>query len=315
MNVRDEQIFDVIVVGGGPAGLSAALILGRCRRNVLLIDAGQPRNAAAQAIHGLLGNDGITPRALLEKGRSEIERYGVACVQDVVISAACLAPRPKNIATCFRLETKGGRSLRCRKLLFATGMHDELPDIPGLRECYGLSVHHCPYCDGWEHRDQRIAVYAKKPHEAAGLAVALRGWSPEITVLTGGEALSPEDANRLSRGGIAVRAQAIGRLVHDQGQLRHIELRDGELVLADALFVETIQHPCCDLTKDLGVTCDEPFNARTSRKQKTNVGGVFLAGDADGDVQFVIVAAAEGATAAVAINRELLDEDAPPESP
>lgn len=312
MNADGERIFDVIIVGGGPAGLSAALILGRCRRDVLVIDAGQPRNAAARAIHGLLGHDGITPQALLEKGRSEIERYGVAYDRDVVTAAGCLEPRPKNLPTCFRLETKRGRSLRCRKLLFATGMRDELPDIPGLRECYGLSVHHCPYCDGWEHRDQRIAVYAKQPHEAAGLALALRGWSSEITVLTGGQELSPEDADRLSRRGIRCCKDRIMKLVHDHGILRHVELHGSEPVPADALFVATIQHACCDLTKVLGVTCDEPFNARTSRKQKSNVPGVFLAGDADGDVQFVIVAAAEGATAAVAINRELLDEDAPP---
>ncbi len=191
-------------------------------------------------------------------------------------------------------------------------MRDELPDWPGLRECYGTSVHHCPYCDGWEHRDQRIAVYAKQSDQAAGLAIALRGWSQHITVLTGGDALSSEEANRLSRAGIAWREEPIIRLRHDQGQLQGVELRGDAIVPVDALFFESVQHRGCDLPRMLGVSCDDEFSGRTNRKQKTDVRGVFLAGDADGNVEFVVVAAAEGATAAVAINRELLEEDAPP---
>ncbi len=311
MSIDAERIYHCIVIGGGPAGLSAALVLGRCCRSVLVIDEGHPRNAAARGINGLLGHDGIPPQTLREKGRSEIARYGVNYLQDVLIAAEPAGPGVDMFQTRFRIETRRGQSFQCRKVLFATGMHDELPDFPGLRECYGTSVHHCPYCDGWEHRDQRLAAYAKQPHEAAGLAIALRGWSQQVVVLTCGAELSPDDASRLSRVGITWCTKRVMRLVHDHGQLQQIELQDGQVVPAEALFVETIQRPCCDLINALGVTSDEPFNARTSRKQKTNVPGVFIAGDADGNVEFAVVAAAEGATAAVAINRELLEEDAP----
>jgi len=296
---------DVIIVGGGPAGLSAALVLARARRKVLLFDSGQPRNASATAIHGYLGHDGITPQGLRELGRAEVARYGVEFVDGAVTAAE----RLDGEGSRFRVQTGDGREGVGRKLLFTTGMRDELPDLPGVRECYGASVHHCPYCDGWEHRGERILAYARRAKDAVGLGLALKQWSDPVTVLTGGEPLAEEGKQRLERNGIAWRTEPVIRVLHKGSRLQGVELADGSSLVADALFFETIEQPACELPRQLGAACEENFSARTSRKQKTNVPGLFVAGDADGNVQFAIVAAAEGATAAVAINRELLEED------
>ena len=303
-------MYDVIIVGGGPAGLSAALMLGRARRKVIVIDAGKPRNAAAKHFHGYLGRDGQSPRDLLSDGRKEVARYGVELLDDVTTAADALPQSPNQpFATAFVVRTEGGKSLFGRKILFATGMCDEIPDLPGFRECYGASVHHCPYCDGWEHRDKHLLAYAEDAEKAVGLALALRGWSDRVTALTNGMPLSDDERNSLTKNAIGYREETVVRLLHDGQQLSGVNLGPGGVLEADALFFNTNQRSHCDLPRCLGCTFDQETDDGTHEKQRTNVSGLFLAGDADGDVQFVIVAAGEGATAAVAINRELQEED------
>lgn len=304
-------MYDVAVIGGGPAGLSAALMLGRCRRRVVVVDAGKPRNAAAKIFHGYLGRDHTNPRELLEQGRAEVAKYGVELLQDVAIAAErCDAP---NFATCFSVKTQNGKTLRCRKLLFATGMCDEIPTWQGVAECYGTSVHHCPYCDGWEHRDTHLVAFGSTPSAALGLAQLLRNWSEQVTVVTDGAAIEPADESLARASGIATCTEVIEELVHREGHLESIRFQDGSSLRAEALFFNTSQSPQCQLPCAMGCEIEEAGAVRTRPKQRTNLPGVFLVGDADGDVQFVIVAAAEGATAAVAIHRELQDEDAPRE--
>jgi thioredoxin reductase len=310
MNKPTTAIFDVIIVGGGPAGLAAALMLGRACRRVVLIDAGKPRNAAARNIHGFLGHDGIRPQELLAAGRKEVQRYEVRLIDGEVIQAERLEKSAgQQFVTAFSIQTRDGESLLGRKLLLATGMRDELPEVPGLRECYGITIHHCPYCDGWEHRDKPILIYGDEPNEAVGLALAVRDWSNRVTLLTNGRTAEPEGAERLKQNGINWNAERIVRLVQRAGHIEGVELASQAILPAAAMFVRTHQRLVCRLSQALGVDADEPFAARTSRKQKTNVPGLFIAGDADGNVEFAVVAAAEGATAAVAINRELQDED------
>lgn len=309
-NDNKTSVLDAVIVGGGPAGLNAALILGRACRRVVVIDSGLPRNRAAKKMNGFIGRDGTDPHRLLSDARAEIHRYGVQLVQDTVTDAAAVPdPAKYGVRAAFAVVTKSGREYVARKLLFATGMYDELPPLPGVEACHGTSVHHCPYCDGWEHRGEHLLSYGKDAKAAVGLALALRGWSSEVTVLTDGTQLSADERERLAANGIAWCEEKLVELVHDQGQLRGVRLEAAEMLPASALFFNTDQRPNCQLPLKLGCATDESGRTETSEKQKTAHPGVFVAGDASGNVQMVVVAAAEGATAALAINRELQDED------
>ena len=201
-----------------------------------------------------------------------------------------------------------GRTFRSRKLLLATGVRDVLPPIAEADQFYGRGVHHCPYCDGWEHRDQSLVAYgAGRP--AIGLALSLRTWSERVTACTDGKRVAPKDRQRLERNGIALRTEPIARLEGAGGSLQRVVFEAGPPLECDALFFNTEQFQRSALPERLGCERAEGNQVRTHDKQRTRRPGLFLAGDADGDVQFVIVAAAEGARAAVAINRDLQDED------
>lgn len=302
-------MFDCIVVGGGPAGLSAALVLARACRKVIVFDSGRPRNWAAVEMHGYLSRDRVGPHDFRRVGRDELLHYGVEVREAKVAAARCLPPRERpHPLAAFEVTLDSGQRHVARRVLLATGVVDVLPEIEGFREFYGRSVHHCPYCDGWEHRDQRLAAFGEG-RAAAGLAIALRTWSPQVTACTHGIALDDEDRRALEQNGIQIRQQRVIRLEGSGGQLERIIFDDGPPLPCDALFFNTDQTQRSDLPSMLGCEFTSHGTVDTSPKQRTGVPGLYLAGDADGDVQFVIVAAAEGATAAVAINRELQDED------
>ena len=211
--------------------------------------------------------------------------------------------------SCFRLQTRDGRTFQGRKLLLATGTRDRLPPLQGLRECYGISAHHCPYCDAWEHRDEHLLAYGEEPDAAVGLGLLLTGWSQHVTVLTHGKPLAAEDRRRALRGKLAINDDPIVRLLHTEGRLHGVQLGHGSPLPAKALFFNTNQRPQSDLPQLLGCEMENSFATHTGRRQTTNVPGLFMAGDAGGEVQFAIVAASEGAIAAVAINHQLLQED------
>ncbi len=290
-------MFDVIVVGGGPAGLSAALMLGRCRRRVLLCDDGKPRNRYSRALHGYLTRDGIAPSTLNAIGRDELDQYGIEC-RDVAVSGATRSDEG------FTVSLADGAQEASRFLLIATGVVDDLPEIEGFRDCYGRSIFHCPYCDGWEHRDRRLAVFGRG-RSGEHLALSLETWSPHVVLLTHGSRLDAKRRQRLARNGVEVVTDRIARVAHDEGRLTRVEFTRREALPLDAIFFTTAQHPRCDLAASLGCTFNRKGTVDTGTLSETNIPGVFVAGDASRDAQFVVVAAAEGVKAALAINQAL----------
>jgi thioredoxin reductase len=300
-----SETADVAIVGAGAAGLSAAIVLGRCRRSVVLFDSGSPRNHASHAVNCLLGQDGTPPLALLAKAQSELARYPT--VTRCLSAVTAIIPRGDN----FGIDFEGGVTLNSRKVLLATGLTDDIPNIDGLDRLYGRSVHHCPYCDGFEHRDKAIAVYGAGD-KGAGLALMMKQWSGDVMLFTGGLSDVSENIRaRLQRHSIQVRTEVITRLEGaEDGTLRAIHLHAAGAVYRDAMFFTTGCHQTSDLSERLGCKRDEKGGIIADPvTEESSVKGVYVAGDASREVLLVAVAIAEGAKAAVAINRALLKED------
>ena len=296
--------FDVVIVGAGPAGLSAGLILGRCRRSVLLCDTGRPRNAASRALHGYLTRDGIPPSELRAEGRRELAVYDTVELRDIGAADAVCGDDG-----LFRVTLDDGAVVTSRKLLIATGVCDNLPAIDGIQELYGRSVFHCPYCDGWEVRDQPIAIYGRG-QRGVGLSLELTAWSRDLVLCTDGPAeISDEDRARLARNQIAVREERVSALESQDGILDSIVFAYGEPLARRAMFFTTGQFQRSALAIRLGCEFNDKGTVRTGKYESTHLPGLFVAGDASRAVQWSIVAAAEGAEAAFAINTDLTEED------
>jgi len=291
--------WDCIVVGAGPAGLSAALMLGRARRRVLVLDSGAPRNFAARAMHGVLGHDGLDPAVLRARARDELSRYGIEVLGGDVDPA-----HARTIDGGVELD---GRS--ARTLVLATGLLDETPAIEGFEAIYGVSAHTCPYCDGWEHRDERIAVLAPGP-AGAELGRMLRQWSADVVVLTGGAAgVDAEQEAQLGALDVPVVREPIERFVALDGRLTAIELTGRPPLARDALFFNIGLAPRTALAAALGCALDDGgFVIAADRDRQTSVDRVYAAGNCVDPMLNVPLATADGGRAALAINRRLVDE-------
>jgi thioredoxin reductase len=295
-------MWDVIIVGGGPAGLSAALVLGRCRRRVLICDAGHPRNAASHGLHGFLTRDGIEPAEFLRLAREQLRPYETVELRQAEVSNA------RRLASGFEVTLNNGEVISSRKLLLATGVVDDIPAIEGVGELYGRSVFHCPYCDGWEMRDKSLAVYGRGEN-GLGLTLELLLWSRDLVLCTDGPAeLSEDERERLAHHKITIREDRIKRLEGSDGALKRIVFATGEPLRRSAMFFSMGNRQASDLAAKLGCRFTEQGCVDTGDYETTNVPGLYVAGDASRLVQFVIVAASEGAQAAVAINKELMKE-------
>jgi thioredoxin reductase len=294
--------WDCIVVGGGPAGLSAALMLGRCRRRVLLCDVGEQRNLRARKVNAYPTRDGVPPAEYLRLARAELSRYGtIECRELEIVEAS---KEGRGFVVC----GADGTRLTARKLLLATGVVDELPDLEGLDELYGSSVHHCPYCDAWEWRDRALAVYGGG-EQGPGLALGLTAWSADVMLCTGGSPIAPNAAARLRAAGIRLRNEPVLRLEGREGMLERIVFAGGEAVLRSALFLSGGHRQRSPLAERLGCRFTEQGAVDTGKCEATNVPGLYVAGDASKEAQFVVVAAAEGAEAGMAIHHALLEEE------
>jgi thioredoxin reductase len=302
--VRNDR-YDVIIVGGGPAGLNAALILGRCRRRVLLVDSGTPRNAVSPGVHGFLTRDGELPAQMRRIGREQLRPYESVELRDGEICEA------RCHGDWFEVREAGGERFSARKLLLATGLLDDLPEIPGFSEFYGRGVFTCPDCDGWENRDRPIAVYG--PGErCVGLALEMTLWSRDMVLLTDGPAeLSDENRARLETQGIRIVEDKVARLEGDGDGLKRIHFEGRDPIAREAIFLNYGEREGSELARMAGCELTDKGTVETRSYERTEVPGLYVAGDASRRVQFAIVAAGEGAMAAFAINNEMLKEDLP----
>ena len=297
-------MYDVCIVGAGPAGLNAALILGRCRRRVVIFDSGRPRNAASRGLHGYLTRDGVHPDELRRLGRAELAKYpSVEVCHEAVVGAARHDHR-------FDIHGASGGSISARILLLATGRTDVLPAGRGFNELYGRGVYHCPYCDGWEHADQALVAYGRDA-DAFEVALGLLTWSRDVTLCSDGPCdLDADQRRRLVAHDIALNERPVAELkASPGGVLERIQFDDRTSIDCGALFFVS---PCpqkSSLPENLGCDFDESGAVRCKGNAATNVPGLFVAGNVRCGLHLAITAAAEGAEAAVAINDALLEMD------
>jgi thioredoxin reductase len=294
--------FDVVVIGGGAAGLSGALVLSRARRSVLVVDGGAPRNAPAAHMHGFLSRDGMPPAQLLAIGRNEVTGYGGTVLAGIVTDVA-----PSGTAG-FRVALANGDRFSTRRLLIATGLRDELPDIPGLRERWGRDVLHCPYCHGYEVRDQKLAVIGRSP-DAVHYAQIIRQWSDDVTLVIPANALTDLSRSQLAARNINVVEGDVTQVRADNDSLSGLEVANRRFVPCTAAFVPPRLVPNNTLVMALGCTINEDGWVTTATNGHTGVPGVWVAGNLANPRAQVITAAGEGSAAAIAINADLVDED------
>ena len=299
--MRDGS-WDVIIVGAGPAGLSAALVLGRCCRSVLLCDRGTPRSWASKEMHAFVTRDGVPPSDFRRLAFAELVNYpNVSFWQGEVKRAS------RNSAG-FRVHL-ARRTVHARKLLLATGVFDQLPAIPGFTELFGTSVFPCPYCDGWEYRGRAVAVYGKR-RRGFEMARALTAWTRDIVLCTDGPAgLDAQAKKHLERNGVEVLPERIERLAIKGGRLKDVVFRSGRRISRAAVFFDTRSQLQSSLMEQLGCSFERGGRVKSGKYEATTVPGVYAAGNVIQDVQLSIIAAAEGARAAFGINRALTRED------
>jgi len=307
MNDQIRDAYDVVVIGGGAAGLNGALQLARSRRPVLVVDAGQPRNQPAHAVHGLLGHDGVPPAQLLARGRDEVRGYGGEVVTGSIAAVG------GDLDSGFTVTLADGRAARARRLLVTSGLVDELPDIPGLRERWGRDVVHCPYCHGWEVRDQAIGVLASGPR-SVHQALLFRQLSDDIVYFRRETALGDAEAVQLAARGIRVVDGEVSALVIADDRLAGVRLADGSVIPRQAVAVGARMAARAGFLADLGLKPSEHpsgmgVHIPADPAGRTEVPGVWAAGNVTDLFAQVGASAAEGALAGAVINADLVEEE------
>ena len=295
MESGTHPLFDVAIVGGGPAGLTAALVLGRMRRRVLLLDADDPAHGVSDAVHGLFGHDGTPPLDLRRIAREQLQPYDSVTVRMAEVEDVRLTPSGFSL-------TAGGTTSDAGVLILATGMRYELPRIEGVAEVWARGAYHCPYCHGWEVRDHPLAAYGAG---ATHLALLLTSLSDDVVLLTDGNSdLDPEGAENLRQSGVLIRDEPVARLEAEGGSLARVVFADGSTDDRTALFFMPSFTPS-PLPSQLGCELDESGEIVIDEEGRTSVHGAFAAGDATTEKKAVVLAAAAGSRAAYSINADL----------
>lgn len=299
----EPKEFDVIIIGGSYSGLSSAMALGRAIRKVLIIDSGSPCNKQTPHSHNFITQDGEKPAVIADKARKQVMAYPtVEILND-------LATKGKKVGNAFEITTKSGKTFSAKKLIFATGVKDKMPDIPGFAECWGISVIHCPYCHGYEVRNEKTGIFANGDM-AFHYAQMISNWTKDLTIFTNGTStLSEEQTAKISHHNIRVEEKKIGSLKHTNGKLEQIVFTDGSNTAISAVYArpEFVQH--CTIPTDLGCELTDLNYIKIDAFQKTNVPGIFACGDNASMMRSVANAVAMGTMAGAMANSEMIMEE------
>lgn len=302
--------YDVVIVGAGSAGLSAALVLGRCLRRVLICDGGAPRNAPSPGVQSFFTRDGIKPAELLRIGHEQLRPYATVEVRGVRVTDLEVLP----VGFQLTLEDESGKTSTCmtRKVLLATGVEDVLPAVEGMHELWGTGVLHCPYCHGWEVRNQPLAVFGHSK-SVTGLALLVSRWSDDVVVCTDGSTCLTDNAlRRLRQHRVRVRQEKVSHLEGTKrGKLQHIVFENGEKLARAAVFIHPHQEQRSHLAEKLGCRFTKKGSLWVNKNSETTFPGLYAAGDATPGTQQALLAAAKGGQAAICINEQLTREECP----
>lgn len=298
--MNENMIYDAVIVGGGPAGLSAALTLGRARKRVLLCDSGPRRNAAAVHMHNFISRDGTPPEDLRRIARQQLEAYPNVEIDDALVEEI----GGEAGAFTVRLST---RSLAARRILLCTGMLDELPDLEGVKQLWGASIFICPYCHAWEVQDRRFAYLAASA-DKLGFAMLLRSWTSDVTVLTDGKVVIPPELRaQFSAAGVRVEERPVARLIAGGDGLERIDFTDGDSLLCEILFMHPPQRQVA-IVESMGLALDAMGYVEVNAMRETSRRGVYAAGDLTSPVQSAVLSAAAGMQTAANLNLALTVE-------
>jgi thioredoxin reductase len=303
MKKINQQQFDVIIIGGSYSGLAAAMALGRALKQVLIIDRGMPCNRQTPFSHNFLTQDGVAPGEIAALGKRQVEAYQTVTFFDG------WATEGKKIANGFQVKVSSGETFRARKLIFSTGIRDIMPDIPGFVDCWGISVLHCPYCHGYEVKNEKTGIFCNG-EDAYELARLISNWTKDLTVFTNGTStLSSDQMDQLERHHIKIVAKEVEKIEHIRGYLQHISFKDGTTLPLKAIYARSGFKQHCEVPKLLGCELTEEGYINVDPFQETSVNGVFACGDNTTRMRTVANAVAMGTMAGIAASRTMIIEE------
>ncbi|WP_423148382.1 NAD(P)/FAD-dependent oxidoreductase [Rubrolithibacter danxiaensis] len=298
-----KKKFDVIIIGGSYAGLSAAMALGRSLRTVLIIDSGKPCNRQTPHSHNFITQDGKTPKQITEAAKEQVLSYPTIQLENA------LAEKAEKTDYGFKITTDKGLTVESKKLLFSTGVTDEMPPLAGFAECWGISVLHCPYCHGYEVRGETIGVLANGDI-AFEMCKHIGNWSKNIILFTNGKlALTQDQTAKLLSKGFTIVEKTLAKLAHENGNIHTLYFQDGSSEQLTALFARPSFKQHCTIPLQLGCTLNDQGYIQVDELQRTSIPGVFAAGDNTTQARSVAFAVAAGTKAGISVNKELIDED------